>query len=104
MPLNEMAFFRFLNYCKIFKMSVTIFKLNQIRPKKIYVCFSSEKKKLGMVGRSALPFNFTEIFYIDIAYPLHSFPFFSIFDYIFLKFHNKMFRVGTKNQVGSGNL
>ena len=52
--------------------------------------FSSEKTRYG---QSALSFYFTKIFYIDIAFSLHFPPLFSIFDYIFLKIHNKMFRV-----------
>ena len=56
--------------------------------------FSSEKTRYG---RSALSFSFTRIFYTDIAFSLYFHPFFSIFDYIFLKIHNKMFRVGAKN-------
>ena len=58
--------------------------------------FQLWKKKLVMVDRSA-SFYFTQIFYIDIAfYTTPPTPIFSIFDYILLTIHNKMFRVGAK--------
>ena len=63
--------------------------------------FSSEKTRYG---QSALSFFFSKIFYIDIAFFTTFSPIFSIFDYIFLKIHNKMFRVGAKTKAGSGNL
>ena len=59
----------------------------------MYVFQVSALKKLGTVGRrSALPFYFIEIFYIEIAFSLH----FCIFDNIFLAIRNKKFMVGAK--------
>ena len=65
--------------------------------KKCFMCvsgFSSEKNRYGLLG---LSFYFTKIFYIDIAFFTTFPPFSSIFYDIFLKIHNKMFRVGAKN-------
>ena len=56
--------------------------------------------RLVIFGRSA----FIEIFYIKLACFKHFPPFSRKFDNIFLTIHNKMFRVGAKTKVGSGNL
>ena len=63
--------------------------------------FSSEKVRYG---QSALSFYFIKIFYIEIVFFTIFSTIFSIFDNILLTIHNKMFRVGTKTQVWSGNL
>ena len=63
--------------------------------KKIYMyvcCRFQLGKQIDMIGCRIILFTY---FVCNLDTALHFSPFFSIFDYILLRFH-KMFRVGTK--------
>ena len=72
---------------------------NQVRPiiiyMTVYICLfqgSALKKKLGMVGCH----NYFIKIFLDIAFFTTFSPIFSIFDYIFLKIHNKRLMIWAK--------
>ena len=69
-----------------------------------HMCVSGFNSEKARYGRSALSF-YQNILYRNCIFFFAIFStIFSISDNIFLTIHNKMFRVGAKTQVGSGNL
>ena len=68
-----------------------------LRPKKC-MCVSGFSSENPRYVRSALSFYFTKIFYIDniLHFSLKFPPFFSTFDYIVFRIHNRMLRVRAK--------
>ena len=79
-----------------FLNSVGTVEEEQIWPKKnICVFQDSALKKLDMIGWH-YHFILLKYFVLIFHFSLHFPPFFSIFDYTFLKIHNKMFMVRAK--------